>query len=216
MALQIGALSEKRLFKELLIPSWLSGLLAVTASVLLVGLAVVLTHFGNTVQQSALGLQQAYSQSSVGTRSIMVSDNFASNSVLNNVLIFILWGSIGLMVYSVVRAIVTGLKRANNVLQELNYVNADRRTIIRESFLRQSIKIVAFICFWILLRYVIFKLVPYTIAVSHTLALHPAAVTAWLLSLYVTLLCILTLHVLTVLLRLTLLRPRLFGTDITE
>ncbi len=197
-----------------MLPSWASGFLAVTVSILLIGLTVVLTHFGDTVQQSALGLQHAYSQSSIGARAIMVSNNFASNSILNNVLIFLLWGSIGLMVYSVVQASVTELKRANNVIQELHYINADRRTILRETFIRECIKIIAFVCFWLLLRYTVFKLVPYTIAVSHTLALHPAALTPWLRCAYVALLCILTLHFLTVLLRLTLLRPRLFGADI--
>jgi hypothetical protein len=216
MSINIGALGDKRLFEDLILPSWLSGLLAVTVSILLIGLTVVLTHFGNTVQQSILGLRHVYTQSSIGTKAITVSDNFAGNSALNNVLLFLLWGSIGLMVYSIVQAILTEVKRASNVVQELNYINADRRSILRESLVRETIKLIAFIFFWLLFRYAIFKLAPYTIAVAHTLAIHPTYISAWLRSIYAATLCTLTLHLLTVLLRTTLLRPRIFGVDIKE
>lgn len=214
MSFQIGALGDKRLFEDLILPSWLSGFISVTVSILLIGITVVLTHFGNTVQQSILGLSHAYTQSSIGYKAVMVSDNFASNAVLNNVLIFLLWGSVGLMVYSIVQGIVSEVRRANNVIREMNYINADRRTILREALIRETIKVIAFICFWLLLRYMIFKLAPYTIAVSHTLALHPTAMSSWWRSVYVAVLCMFTLHILTVLLRLTLLRPRLFSADI--
>jgi hypothetical protein len=216
MSIKIGALGDKRLFADLMLPSWLSGFLAVTVSVLLIGLTVILTHFGNTVQQSILGLQHVYTQSSVGNKAIMVSDNFASNAVLNNVLIFLLWGSIGLMVFSVVQAVLTEVRHANNVIQELNYINADRRSILRDTFTREVIKVIAFILFWVLLRYAIYKLAPFTITASHTLAVHPTIVSTWWRILCAALFCILTLHVLTVLLRLTFLRPRIFGTDIKE
>jgi hypothetical protein len=216
MSIQNGALGDKRLVADLILPSWLSGLLAITVSVSLVGLTVVLTHFGDTVKQSLLGLQHVSTQSSVGTKAIMVSDNFASNATLNNVLIFLLWGSIGLMVFSIVQGILTGVRRANNVIRELNYVNADRRSILREAFNRVAVKVIAFICFWLILRYGIYKLAPYTIAVAHTLALHPAIITTWLRIILSALLCIVMMHILTVLLRLTFLRPRIFGTDIKE
>lgn len=216
MSIQPGALGDKRLFKDLVLPSWLSGLLAISVSVILIGLTVALTHFSNTVKQSLLGLQHVSTQSSVGAKAIMVSDNFASNAALNNVLIFLLWGSIGLMVFSIVQAILTEVRRANNVIRELNYVNADRRSILREAFMRETIKVIAFVLFWLLVRYAIYTAAPYTIAVAHTLAVHPGEIATWGRIIYAALLCILTLHILTVLLRLTFLRPRMFGADIKE
>ena len=212
--MQLGALRDKRLFEELILPSWLSGLFAITSSILLIAATVALTHFGNTVQQSALGLRQVYTQSPIGAKAIMVSDNFASNAALNNVLLFLLWGSVGLLVYSIVQAILTEFKRANNVIQELHYVNADRHTILQEAFIRETIKVVAFILFWLLFRYAIFKLTPYTIVTAHTLAVHPSTMDSWNHALLAAVLCMCTLHLLTVLLRLTLLRTRVFGTDI--
>lgn len=216
MSIQTGALGDKRLFRDLVLPSWLSGLLAVSVSMALIGLTIVLTHFSDTVKQSLLGLQQVSTQSSVGAKAIMVSDNFASNAALNNVLIFLLWGSIGLMVFSIVQVILTEVRRANNVVQELNYINADRHSILREALTRETIKVIAFVLFWLLLRYAIYTTAPYTIAVAHTLAIHPSTVATWWRIIYAALLCILSLHILTVLLRLTFLRPRIFGADIKE
>lgn len=216
MSIQNGSLGDKRLVADLILPSWLSGFFAVTVSVLLIGLTVVLTHFGDTVQQSILGLQHVYTQSSVGNKAIMVSDNFASNVVLNNILVFLLWGSVGLLVFSIVQGMLIEIRRANNVIRELNYINADRHSILKDAFTRETIKIIAFVCFWVILRYSIFKLAPYTIAVAHTLTQHPTTTATWLKILLATGLCVVTLHVLTVLLRLTFLRPRIFSADIKE
>jgi len=216
MSIQIGALGDKRLFKDLVLPSWLSGFLSVTISVLLIGLTVALTHFGDTVRQSLLGLQHVSTQSSIGTKAIMVSDNFAGNAALNNILIFLLWGSVGLMVFSIVRGLLAEIRRANSVIQELNYVNADRRNILHDAFIREVIKIVAFILFWVLLRYAIYTIAPYTIAVARTLAVQPTVLPTWWRIVYAALLCVLTLHILTVLLRLMFLRPRIFSVDIKE
>ena len=216
MAIKIGDLGNKKLLADLIFPSWFSGFVAVVVSLLLVSLTVALTHFGDTVQQSLLGLQHVYAQSNLGTKVITVSDNFASNSYLNNVLLFLLWGSVGLMVYSVVQGFVVEIKRANSVLQQMNFVNADRQSVLREAAIRESIKVIGFVLWWALFRFAIFKLAPYTIAAAHTIAVHPAIASNWLHVLLAAAACVLALHVLAVLLRLTLLRARVFGADIAE
>lgn len=216
MAIKVGALGDKRLFEDLLLPSWLSGLVAVTVGILLVGLTVFLTDFGSTVQQSLLGLQHVYTESPVGTKVSTISNNFAGNVYLNNVLLFLLWGTVGLMVYSVVQGIVTEFSRANHIVQEMHYVNANKPEILREAFFHESVKVVAFIAFWLLFRYAIFNLAPLTIANAHTLAGHPGDAGVWGHTLFAALLCVLTMHVLTVLVRLSFLRARVFGTEIEE
>lgn len=216
MAIKVGALGDRKLFEDLLLPSWLSGLAAVTIGILLVGLTIALTKFGSTVQQSLLGLQHVYTQSPVVTKVSTISDNFANNAYLNNVLLFLLWGTVGLMVYSVVQGIWTELSRANNVMQEMHFVNANRSVIIRDALLRETIKIIAFVGFWLLFRYAIFNLAPLTIANAHTATTHPGSIGDWGHTLFAALLCVLTMHVLTVLARLSVLRARLFGTEIEE
>lgn len=214
MSIKVGALGDKRLFEDLLLPSWFSGFAAVTIGVLLVAGTIVLTVFGDTVQQSLLGLQHVYTQSSVGAKVSTISDNFASNTYLNNVLLFLLWGSVGLMVYSVVQGIVSELSRANSLVQELRFAQVDRRSILREALLRETVKVLAFVTWWVIFRYAIFKLTPFTIATAHTSATHLANVADWGYSLLAIVLCVLTVHVLTVLMRLSFLRARVFGTEI--
>lgn len=214
--MNIGALGDKKVLGALLLPSWLSGLIAVTCSILLIVGSIALTHLGNTVQQSVLGLQHVYIQSPIGTKTATVSDNFASNIYLNDVLLFLLWGSVGLMVYSIVQGILAEIKKANDLIHVLHYVHANRQKILRDAFERESVKVVAFVCWWLLFRYAIYTFAPYTIAAAHTLAIHPIEISAWLRSIYAAILCTLTLHVLTVLLRLALLRPRVFGIEFEE
>jgi len=214
MSIKVGALGDKRLFEELLLPSWFSGFAAVTVGVLLVVGTITLTIFGSTVQQSLLGLQHVYTQSSVGSKVSIISDNFASNAYLNNVLLFLLWGSVGLMVYSVVQGIVSEISRANSLVTELRFAQVDRHAILREALLRETVKVMAFAAWWIIFRYAIFKLTPFTIATAHTTATHLTNVADWGRSLLAAVLCMLAVHILAVLLRLTLLRARVFGTEI--
>lgn len=214
MSIKVGALGDKRLFEDLFLPSWLSGFTAVTVGLLLIGVTIALTIFGNAVQQSILGLQHVYTQSSLGSKVSTISDNFASNTYLNNILLFLLWGSVGLMVYSVVQSIVSELSHANSLIQELRYAQVDRHTILREALLRETVKVLAFAAWWIVFRYAIFKLAPYTIATAHTTATHLTDATDWGHSLLAAVLCMLAVHILTVLMRLSLLRARVFGTEI--
>jgi hypothetical protein len=215
-----GAYSKSRgqrqtnLWIAILLPTWLSGLIAITVGVVVTSLAVLLTREGNTVQQSLLGLQHVYVQSSVGSSVQTVGDNFAKNKYLNNVLLFLLWGSAGLVIYSILQSILREFSRANELLRRLDYVNADRHGIIRSVATRTAIRLAAFVCWWLLVRLTIFRVIPYTIAAAHTSALSLADASAWLHTVEAAVGCMLCVHALTVLLRLSLLRVRLLGSDI--
>jgi hypothetical protein len=207
MDAKTGAASDARLFKSLLLPSFLSGFIAFVTSITLFLFSVILTHFGNTVQQSAFGLQHELAQSSVGT----ISANLAGNHYLNDVLLFLLWGSIGLVVFMIVQGLWVELSRASDLAHQLNYINADRGSIVRGAFIRALVKTAAFIAWWVLFRYAIFTVAPYTITAAHTLALHPAALSNWEHGILAFVVCIVVIHILVVLMRLMVLRSRVFG-----
>ena len=213
MASGDGVSNNKKLLKDLVLPSWLSGLTACTTTVAIIGLTVTLTHLGGTVQQSLLGLKNVYTQSPLGTTLQTVSANYATNTYLNNVLLFILWASVGLMVYSIVQAILTEFGNVHNFLREIRYINGGQH-ILRDTLVRLLIKVLAFASWWILFRYTIFNLAPYTIAAAHTSAVRPVDLIGWAHCLLAALLCILAVHGLTILLRLSVLRARVFGEDI--
>lgn len=212
MAVSIGGFDNRKLLRAFLLPSWLSGFVAVTVTVVIVGLAVIFTHFGTTVMQSLVGLQHAYAQSSVG----VISNELASNTWLNNTLLFIMWGSVGLMAYSVAHGIFSEFSKAREVLREAHYINAEHQHILRNAILRETVKIAALAAWWLLFRYAIFTLIPHMVATAHIFAANPAQPSGWYSCLIESIVCIVIIHVLTVLMRLSLLRVRIFGTDIEE
>jgi hypothetical protein len=214
MAIKTGASVDRKLLGVFLRPSWLSGLISLLVGVTVIVSTILLTRVGNTVQQSLLGLHNVYNASSVGRSVETVTNNFAQNSDLNNVLLFLMWGSVGLLVYSIVQGVAKELHDADRLLRELEEVPASRSSILHDLFLRAIIRLVSLACWWILLRFTIYELFPYTIAAAHISALNPANAGDWTQTLLAGLGCMLAMHGLTIFLRLTFLRARLFGGDI--
>lgn len=206
--------SDARLFVAFLMPSWLSGLIAVAVGVSILGGTIALTHLGGTVQQGLLGLGQAYQGTSIGGEVHSVSTKFTSNSYLNNGLLFVLWGTIGLVVYSIAQSAVNEIRNANELIRELDFVHADRHAMIMNAVLRGVVRFGGLIAWAVLMRYTLYKFIPYTIAAVHNTALRLTSVSDWERSLLATLGCMVCVQILIVLLRLAMMRTRLFGDNI--
>jgi hypothetical protein len=213
MSIRSETAGSPKLLSVFLLPSWLSGLISALAGVLIIGGTVLLTHIGGTLQQGLLGLNLAYQQSS-GAQT--VSNTLAQNTSLNNVLLFVLWGTVGLVVYSIVQNVVHEFSSADKLVHELHYVHADRHKILRAVILRAVIRLAALVAWWLLVRFMAYKLVPYDIAAARLSALHLANATDWVRCILGGAACMLGVHGLTILLRLLLLRPRVFGGEIFE
>ncbi len=206
--------SDAKRLVAFLAPTWLSSLICICFGGIVIFGTVLLTHVGSDVQQSLIGLHSVYSQSSVGTSVQTIGNNFGDNTYLNNALLFLLWGSVGLVVYSIVQSGMKEFGQADKLLHELNYVHANRRDILRNVALRAAIRLGALCAWWIMLRFIIFTLVPYAIATAHICAMHLLGVSDWAHSLLAGAACALGAHVLIVLVRLVFLRPRLVGEEI--
>lgn len=205
---------DARLLVVFCMPSWLSALACGLFGAFIIIGTIVLSHVGTDVQQSLLGLHNVYSESSVGTNVHTIGNNFGRNQLLNNSLLFILWGSVGLVVYSIVQGALNELKQADKLLHELNYVHANRQTIVRNVALRAAIRLGALLTWWFVLRFLIYMLMPYAIATAHTSAANLTVPSDWAWSLLAGFALAVGLHVLVVLTRLVFLRPRLFGEQI--
>ncbi|HSW79947.1 MAG TPA: hypothetical protein VLG47_04170 [Candidatus Saccharimonadales bacterium] len=205
---------DARLLVVFLSPSWLSALVCFLFGLFIIIGTVLLTHVGSDVQQSLLGLHNVYTTSSLGTSVHTVGNNFGQNQFLNNTLLFILWGTVGLVVYSIVQGALNELKEADKLLKELNYVHAKRNEIIKNVALRAAIRLGALIFWWFILRLLIFMIVPYAIAAAHISSANLTVPNDWLWSLIAGFACMIGLHILIVLTRLIFLRPRLFGEQI--
>lgn len=206
---------DARLLEVFLLPSSMSALICGLFGGLTVFGTIVLTHVGSDVQQSLIGLHNVYLTSSIGANVHTVGNNFGQNAFLNNALLFILWGTIGLVVYSIVQGAMNELREADKLLRELNYVHANRDAIIKNVALRAAIRLGSLLTWWFVLRFIIYKLVPYAIASAHISAANLLGPFDWLRSLLAGFACALGLHVLIVLTRLIFLRPRLIGDSIS-
>ncbi len=212
--MQSGAAVDAKLLGIFLRPSWLSGLVSVIVGVAVVSFTVLLTHVGTTVQQSLIGLHSVYNSSSVGHSVQTVTNNFAQNTVLNNILLFLMWGSIGLLVYSIVQGIASELREADRLLRELEQAPASRSSILHNLLIRGAIRLIALICWWLLFRFTFYKLIPHTIGMSHVSAIAPMDTGDWISTILAALGCMVSIHVLTFLLRLIFMRPRLLSSDV--
>jgi hypothetical protein len=216
MALTSGASGTTKLIAVLLSPSWSSGILTVLITLLVVGGTILLAHIGGATQQSLLGLHTVYRHSSIGTSTNTVGKHLSSNTIFNNGILFVLWGSVGLVVYSVVQGMANELKNTDDLLRELKYVHIDRHKVVFEAVLRGVIRFAALAAWWILAWLMLHKIFPYAIATAHISAYNLANTQDWFRTVLSLVYCLLSIHALIVLVRLIVLRPRLTGNSIID
>jgi hypothetical protein len=216
MALQSSSSGTFKLVGVLLTPSWTSGLFTVLISILIVGGTLLLSHIGSATQQTLLGLHAVYRSSTVGIDTNSVGQHLSSNSVFNNAVLFVLWGSVGLAVYTIVQGMANEFRNTSERLHELNFVHSNQPTIIRDIVLRGVIRLAALASWWILAWLMFHRVIPYTIAAAHLTAYKLGDVSSWLYTLLGFILCVLCIHCLVVLIRLIFLKPRLSGNSIID
>ena len=214
MALKNESAGTARLVGILLTPSWFSGLVAFLVGIIVIGGTVLLTRIGSATEQSVLGLHSIYRHSSLGINADDVGQHLGSNSIFNNAILFVLWGSVGLVVYSAVQGIINELNHTDDMLHEMHYVHANRQSILRDAIFRAVTRLAALAGWWILAWAMLHKILPYAIASAHLSAYNLSNIHEWLHTLIGFCLCLLGIHGLVILLRLIILRPRLTGNSI--
>ena len=199
-----------RLFFSLLAPSLLSGAIATLIGLLLFIGPFLLIHFGNAAQEGFLGLHIAYQQSSLTNVAHGVSTQFLGNPHVGQAVFLGFWGAVGLVVYLLAASLVRRSEDFFSLVHQMDYVNVVRHQYVQYHVIRAIVRIVAVVGWCLLLPNFIYKFIPYSLAAAQVSAEHGTLHT-WLTSLLFCLGSVLTLHILTVLLRLMVLRPRLFG-----
>ncbi len=199
---------ESRLLDYLLLPSWLSGLITVTVSLFVVlGANILSQHTDGTLRQ--LFTVQS-STTSVNTDYDTIGNNLSANSLISNIPLLIFWAATGLIVYSFVINLLTAFSKVAHLKAEMNYMHADRKQLQREAVEHLIVRLIVLAVWFPLLHFSTHVVLPYAIAVGHVaigiVGLLPAiGYTLWGISLLV-----ICLHLHTIMLRLLLLRPRLF------
>ncbi|HEV2402610.1 MAG TPA: hypothetical protein VGS08_00225 [Candidatus Saccharimonadales bacterium] len=205
----IVGLADLRLLGTMLQPSWLSGLFCITTTFTIAVGTGLLTRARSDLQQSLLSLHGAYAHSSVNQTTSHITQVLASNQLINNVLLFLFWAVVGLVLYSFAQGLVHELRSGDELIHRLHYVNSNKKSILTDVVLRAAIRlgavgVLAFLCHQLL-----YHTLPYVIAASHVATLHPAVTHNWFIGVGALLLAIVGLHAAVVLTRLLVLRPRL-------
>ena len=185
-----------------LTPSLLSGLIACMTSAVLVLITVGGVLLG--------GIHISYIFPYDTT--IDAVDNYiASNQYLSNAPVAVFWGLLGLVAYFIIELIVKGIRSAREIGDEMHYVNANRVGLLGETLAHLLVRMVALFGWWFLLQWMLYYLTPHLIVSSRAWGLDPSSGQAFGRAMGLAVAYALGIHGLTVLLRLIVLRPRLFG-----
>jgi hypothetical protein len=204
---------ENKLFDKLLTPSWLSGLLATVAGlVVVVGVCLAFSSTGGALQQQLIDWQNVRQQSTLTVPGQTVEA--PKNSLQTSWPLLAFWAVIGLIVYFIVEEVITIAKSTSELKEELNYVHARRQDLIRATVQRLLVRIMALVL-WLIFIDIFFKrIIPYSITAAQA---GNADLTSWAGLYYEALAFVMvafSFHVHTIFLRIVARKPRVFA-DVT-
>lgn len=199
--------------RRLLLPSVSSLLLSLVIALAIVGTAFFLAQIHQNTELNRSILDESHGAASAFSSSYHdFGQRYAGNGIISYLPLFIFWGGVGVLVYSFAANIVSGLKGVAEVGAELEYVHVDKRAVILNAIERLTIRIVVAVLLIVFVQFSLETLLPAAAAVLHVMTTASSTVTivqygaAFVLSLLA------AWHVLTVLLRLLVLRTRIFYT----
>ncbi len=202
--------SNRRILGALLTPSWLSGLVVVVASLAVMTTTIAALHFPGSGLQLLLNDQSNGSQPSLDTGSLAVSSNFSSNELVSDIPLFVLWGCVGLLAYSFIMNLSGALRQASEFRAKLDFTNIDRQQLVQQALQRLALRAVVLVAWVLFIELTIHVILPYAVALtqfsSSAVGLFNTGLDA-VLAFAVLVVC---LHVHTIMLRLLLLKPRVF------
>ena len=199
----------------LLRPSWFSGLVSILVSTgVVLGAVLTFVHYnGSTLSGNLRQLLDLHGQvvtPSVNSTYQTLGNNFSSNVLISDIPLFIFWAGVGLVVYSFTTNIFGALRNVAELGAQLGYVNANRRELVTAALEHLLIRATVLVAWLLFMRYTAHVLLPYVIAVAHAGLGNIPTITAAGYMLWGIFLLAVCLHLHTILLRLLLLKPRVF------
>lgn len=140
-----------------------------------------------------------------------LNNTILGNSLLNKILYFVFWMTIGLIVYIILYAVMRGTGEAAEDLKETTYANI-KRSKLMEDFARKSIVRLAAISGFIVFNIVFLKfLLPFSSLAAQNASEKPFGPGNLVYGLMGFAVLVISFHVEVVLMRLILLRVRIFN-----
>lgn len=194
-------------------PSWLSGLIAILAGLIVAGgVIIAFTANNSQIQQQILVWQQAAPSSNpaLTTPGEVLQEN-DKPTLQGSWPLLIFWSILGLVVYVIAMFVTKSIRDAGAFRESLGYVHADKRRMLLGAAVHIVLRL-AIIGLWALFTVMFFKLViPYAITAAHASAadvISPHGIAYALVSFLV---IALSIHLHAVFMRLTFGKARIFS-----
>jgi len=192
---------------KLLQPSWLSGLVDVVFSVVLVAGTLISASYSSSSLRYLIELEKQKAQQNYAPYTPL-PDRFSGSQLISNIPLLIFWMGVGLLAYWFVSALLVAVRDATELREELDYVHANRRALVRQAGERLVIRIIVLIVWVLYIAFTLHVLLPYILALT-TAAKSAALLPGAGFCVLAVGLAGLTLHVHLIAIRLLWLRARL-------
>lgn len=201
---------DLKLIGLLISPSWLSALIGVVVGLFVcIGVIAVFTANDSSIQRQLVAWQQSQP---VHSPEPYVPDPEANKPTLRNSWpLLIVWSVIGLVVYIIAGSIIHSVSKAKQIHESLGYVNANPDKMIKMEAEHIFLRVLAAISLGILVSLFIKTVLPYSITAAHASAADVLSVDGLLYALLSFAMIFVDLHLITIFLRLSLGRIRLFS-----
>lgn len=202
---------DKELVGQILTPSWLSGLIAVVAGLAISVGVVVAFHYNNTsIQQQIITWQQAQPQRTLTTpdQELVENDN---PTLQGSWPLILLWSAVGLVVYAIAAYIVHTIQSAKQLKDSLDYTNINRTTVLKSTIEHLLIRFIALVLFVCGCSLFVNRVIPYSITAARVTAIELLSVSGLISAILSFASIAISLHILTILLRLSVARARVFS-----
>jgi hypothetical protein len=196
------------LFRILLTPSWLSGLVDISIGVLLTAVTIVATIY----QTSSIRLDYLqYQAGHVASTYESVNNRLSENNFISNLPLLIFWSLVGLIVYLFAANIFTAIHNTAELRTELQFVHTDRKKILWTALVHLLIRVCVLIIWVIYILFFIHHIFPYCVASAIAASGHDGFLMNAEYALVGTIVMVAALHLHAILMRLLLLKPRSFS-----
>jgi hypothetical protein len=199
---------DGRLNVLLLTPSWLSGIIGSLLSTLFcLGIIFSLQYRASSIRVDFL----KYQGGQVNHLYQDVSNSLLANNYLSNVPLLFFWGLVGVVVYIFAANIFGAVQGTAELTSELNYVHANRHKLLQSAIIRLCFRLLVLGVWWVYTLLFLHQVLPYIVSAS---IVGSSQLQRWQTTEYTVLAIVVmavALHVHIVLLRLLLLRPRIFS-----
>jgi hypothetical protein len=200
---------DRKLIGLLLTPSWISGLVAIVVGLVVsIGVIVVFDANNSLLQQQLLSWQQPQSSVPIQQQTLPQNNN---PSIKSTWPLLIVWGLVGLVVYIIVTAIVRSASQAEDLRESLGYVNAKPYAILASTAEHVVFRVLAAVILVSFTLSIWHQVVPYSITAARASDADIVSLDGGLYALLSFALIAVSLHIETVLLRLTMGRARIIS-----